>query len=219
MELSAARPHLDGIPVAATTTTNQQPPTAINRASKQAKEPHMLTIGDKFPSFKQKATVSLEKGKEFREVTDADYKGKWKVVFFWPKDFTFVCPTEIAAFGKRDRDFQDRDAQVLGVSIDNEYVHLAWRNAHPDLKNIPFPMLADIKRELSGALGIIHPTEGVAMRATYIVDPDGVIRYVNVTDLDVGRNVDEVVRVLDALQTDELCPCNWQKGQPTLSAA
>src|SRR5688572_14897987 len=179
----------------------------------------MLTIGDKFPAFKQKAVVSLEKGKEFRDVTDADYKGKWKVVFFWPKDFTFVCPTEIAAFGKKDKDFQDRDAQVLGVSIDNEYVHLAWRNAHPDLKNIPFPMLADIKRELSGALGIIHPTEGVAMRATYIVDPDGVIRYVNVTDLDVGRNVDEVVRVLDALQTDELCPCNWQKGQPTLSAA
>jgi len=179
----------------------------------------MLTIGDKFPSFKQKATVSLEKGKEFREVSDTDYKGKWKVVFFWPKDFTFVCPTEIAAFGKRDRDFQDREAQVLGVSIDNEYVHLAWRNAHPDLKNIPFPMLADIKRELSGALGILHKTEGVAMRATYIVDPDGIIRYVNVTDLDVGRNVDEVVRVLDALQTDELCPCNWQKGQPTLSAA
>ena len=179
----------------------------------------MLTIGDKFPAFKQKATVSLEKGKEFRDVSEADYKGKWKVVFFWPKDFTFVCPTEIAAFGKKDKDFQDRDAQVLGVSTDNEYVHLAWRNAHPDLKNIPFPMLADIKRELSSALGIIHPTDGVSMRATFIVDPDGVIRYVNVTDMDVGRNVDEVVRVLDALQTDELCPCNWQKGQPTLSAA
>ena len=179
----------------------------------------MLTIGDKFPAFKQKATVSLEKGKEFRDVSDADYKGKWKVVFFWPKDFTFVCPTEIAAFGKRNRDFEDRDARVLGVSTDNEYVHLAWRNAHPDLKNIPFPMLSDIKRELSGALGIIHPTDGVAMRATFIVDPDGIIRYVNVTDMDVGRNVDEVVRVLDALQTDELCPCNWQKGQPTLSAA
>jgi len=179
----------------------------------------MLTIGDKFPAFKQKAAVSLEKGKEFRDVSDADYKGKWKVVFFWPKDFTFVCPTEIAAFGKKDKDFQDRDAQVLGVSTDNEFVHLAWRNAHPDLKNIPFPMLSDIKRELSSALGIIHPTDGVAMRATFIVDPDGIIRYVNVTDMDVGRNVDEVVRVLDALQTDELCPCNWQKGQPTLSAA
>jgi alkyl hydroperoxide reductase subunit AhpC len=179
----------------------------------------MLTIGDKFPAFTQKAVVSLEKGKEFRDVTETDYKGKWKVVFFWPKDFTFVCPTEIAAFGKKDKDFQDRDAQVLGVSTDNEFVHLAWRNAHPDLKTIPFPMLSDIKRELSGALGIIHPTDGVAMRATFIVDPDGIIRYVNVTDMDVGRNVDEVVRVLDALQTDELCPCNWQKGQPTLSAA
>ncbi len=179
----------------------------------------MLTIGDKFPSFKQKATVSLEKGKEFRDVTDADFPGKWKVVFFWPKDFTFVCPTEIAAFGKRDRDFRDRDAQVLGVSVDNEYVHLAWRKSHPDLKDIPFPMLADLNRELSKALGILHPTEGVAMRATFIVDPQGIIRFVNVTDLDVGRNVDEVVRVLDALQTDELCPCNWQKGQPTLEAA
>jgi lipoyl-dependent peroxiredoxin subunit C len=179
----------------------------------------MLTIGDKFPAFKQKATVSLDKGKEFRDISNDDYKGKWKVVFFWPKDFTFVCPTEIAAFGKKDKDFQDRDAQVLGVSTDNEYVHLAWRNAHPDLKNIPFPMLSDIKRELSGALGIIHPTDGVAMRATFLVDPAGIIRYVNVTDMDVGRNVDEVVRVLDALQTDELCPCNWQKGQPTLSAA
>ena len=177
----------------------------------------MLTIGDKFPSFTLKAAVSLEKGKEFREVTDADDAGKWKVVFFWPKDFTFICPTEIAAFGKRNRDFEDREARVLGVSTDNEYVHLAWRNTHPDLKNIPFPMLADIKRELSGALGIIHPTEGVAMRATFIVDPDHVIRFVSVTDLDVGRNVDEVLRVLDALQTDELCPCNWQKGEPTLN--
>ena len=179
----------------------------------------MLTIGDKFPSFKLKAAVSLEKGKEFKDITDADYGGKWKVVFFWPKDFTFVCPTEIAAFGKRDRDFKDRDAQVLGASVDNEFVHVAWRKNHPDLKDLPFPMLADLNRDLSKALGIIHPTEGVSMRATFIVDPEGIIRFVSVTDLDVGRNVDEVVRVLDALQTDELCPCNWQKGQPTLSAA
>ena len=172
-----------------------------------------------FPSFKLKAAVSLEKGKEFHELTDADYPGKWKVVFFWPKDFTFVCPTEIAAFGKRNRDFPDRDAQVLGVSTDNEFVHLAWRNNHPDLKNLPFPMLADTKRELSSALGMLHPSDGVALRATFIVDPEGIIRCVSVNDLNVGRNVDEVLRVLDALQTDELCPCNWQKGEPTLSAA
>ena len=133
----------------------------------------MLTIGDKFPSFKLKAAVSLEKGNEFKDVTDADYAGKWKVVFFWPKDFTFVCPTEIAAFGKRDRDFKDRDAQVLGASVDNEFVHVAWRKSHPDLKDLPFPMLADLNRDLSKALGIIHPTEGVSMRATFIVDPEG----------------------------------------------
>jgi peroxiredoxin (alkyl hydroperoxide reductase subunit C) len=176
----------------------------------------MLTIGDKFPAFHLKSVVSLEKGKEFKDISNTDYPGKWKVIFFWPKDFTFVCPTEIAAFGNKNADFADRDAQVLGASIDSEYVHLAWRQNHPDLKKLPFPMLADIKRELSGALGIIHPVEGVTTRATYIVDPDGFIRFVSVNDLDVGRNVDEVVRVLDALQTDELCPCNWQKGEKTL---
>jgi lipoyl-dependent peroxiredoxin subunit C len=179
----------------------------------------MLTIGDRFPKFNLKAVVSLETGKEFRDITSEDQADKWKVVFFWPKDFTFVCPTEIAAFGKHHRDFADRDAQLLGVSTDNEYVHLAWRKSHPDLKELPFPMLSDIKRELSQALGIVHPTAGVAMRATFIVDPEGLIRFVAVTDLDVGRNVEEVLRVLDALQTDELCPCNWHKGEPTLEAA
>jgi peroxiredoxin (alkyl hydroperoxide reductase subunit C) len=140
-------------------------------------------------------------------------------VFFWPKDFTFVCPTEIAAFGKLNGDFNDRDAVVYGASIDSEFVHLAWRQNHEDLKNLPFAMLADIKRELSSALGVLDRQEGVAMRATYIVDPDGIIRFASVTDLNVGRNTQEVLRVLDALQTDELCPCNWQKGQDVLKAA
>ena len=179
----------------------------------------MLTVGDRFPEYKLQAVVGLEKGKEFKDVASQDYAGKWKVVFFWPKDFTFVCPTEIAGFGKKNRDFLDRDAQVLGVSTDNEYVHLAWRKSHPDLKDLPFPMISDITRELIQSLGIMHPPAGVAMRATFIVDPEGTIRFVNVTDLDVGRNIDEVVRVLDALQTDELCPCNWQKGEPTLQVA
>ena len=179
----------------------------------------MLTIGDTFPQFKATAVVSSEPGKQFAEISENHYEGKWKVYFFWPKDFTFVCPTEIAAFGKLTRDFADRDAQVLGVSIDNEYVHLAWRNTHPDLKDLPFPMVADLKRELSSALGVLDKKEGVALRATYIVDPQGVIRFVSVNDLNVGRNPQEVLRVLDALQTDELCPCNWQKGQNTLDAA
>ena len=179
----------------------------------------MLGVGEKFPSFSVTATVSLEKGKEFKTITDEDYKGKWKVYFFWPKDFTFVCPTEIAEFAKRNRDFEDRDAVILGGSTDSEFVHHAWRTHHADLKNLPFPMLADVKRELTALLGILDPNAGVAQRATYIVDPDGIIRFAYVTDLSVGRNVSEVLRVLDALQTDELCPCNWQKGEATLVTA
>jgi peroxiredoxin (alkyl hydroperoxide reductase subunit C) len=179
----------------------------------------MLTIGEKFPKFKLNAVVGLEKGKEFREITDSTYGGKWQVVFFWPMDFTFICPTEIAEFGKRNKDFADRDAQVWGGSTDTHFVHLAWRNEHPDLKNLPYPMLADTKRELTSALGILHKEEGVALRATFIVDPEGVIRWVSVNDLSVGRSVDETLRVLDALQTDELCPCNWKKGEKTLGSA
>jgi peroxiredoxin (alkyl hydroperoxide reductase subunit C) len=179
----------------------------------------MLTIGDQFPRYDLKAVVSLERGKEFTDINDRTYEGKWRVVFFWPKDFTFVCPTEIAGFAKLDRDFQDRDAQILGVSIDNEYVHLAWRKSHPDLRDLPFPMLSDLKRELAGQTGVLDKKEGVALRATFIVDPQGVIRYVDVNDLNVGRNPAEVLRVLDALQTDELCPCNWKKGEETLTAA
>lgn len=179
----------------------------------------MLTVGDTFPEYALQAVVSLEKGKEFAELTHQSHPGKWRVLFFWPMDFTFVCPTEIAAFGKRDKDFKDRDAQILGLSTDTHFVHLAWRREHPDLRTLPFPMLADTKRELSTKLGILHKNDGVALRATFIVDPQNVIRWVNVNDLSVGRNVDETVRVLDALQTDELCPCNWTKGDATLGAA
>jgi len=179
----------------------------------------MLTVGDKFPSFDLNAVVDIDPAKAFERITDASNAGKWKIVFFWPKDFTFVCPTEIAAFGKLNGDFNDRDAVVYGASIDSEFVHLAWRQNHADLKDLPFPMLADIKRELSSALGILDKNEGVAMRATYVVDPEGIIRFASVTDLNVGRNTQEVLRVLDALQTDELCPCNWQKGQDVLKAA
>jgi peroxiredoxin (alkyl hydroperoxide reductase subunit C) len=179
----------------------------------------MLTVGDKFPSFDLNAVTDIDPAKAFERITDQSNKGKWKIVFFWPKDFTFVCPTEIAAFGKLNGDFNDRDAVVYGASIDSEFVHLAWRQNHADLKDLPFAMLADIKRELSNALGILDKNEGVAMRATYVVDPDGIIRFASVTDLNVGRNTQEVLRVLDALQTDELCPCNWKKGEETLKAA
>jgi peroxiredoxin (alkyl hydroperoxide reductase subunit C) len=178
----------------------------------------MLTVGEKFPSFSVTATVSTDKNKAFETITDESYPGKWKLYFFWPKDFTFVCPTEIAAFGKLNGEFEARDTQVLGGSTDSEFVHLAWRNNHEDLKDLPFPMLADIKRDLTGELGVLDVNAGVAQRATFIVDPEGIIRFVYVTDLSVGRNPQEVLRVLDALQTDELCPCNWQKGEATLTA-
>ena len=179
----------------------------------------MLTIGDKFPAFNLKAVVSTDPRQAFTEISDQTDAGKWKVVFFWPKDFTFVCPTEIASFGRLNEEFTDRDTVVYGVSTDSEFVHLAWRQNHEDLRDLPFPMLSDLKRELSSALGILDKNEGVCLRATFIVDPDGIIRFVAVNDLNVGRNTQEVLRVLDALQTDELCPCNWQKGEEVLKAA
>ena len=179
----------------------------------------MLTVGDRFPEFALQSVVSTEQGKEFQELGNKSYAGKWLVVFLWPMDFTFVCPTEIAEFGRRNSDFQDRDAQLLGASTDTHFVHLAWRKSHEDLRDLPFPMLADTKRELCTSLGVLHKKEGVALRATFIVDPDGIIRHASVNDLSVGRNVDEVLRVLDALQTDELCPCNWKAGEPTLQVA
>jgi peroxiredoxin (alkyl hydroperoxide reductase subunit C) len=179
----------------------------------------MLTVGDRIPEFDLQAVVSLDRGQEFKTLGSRSFPGKWLVLFYWPMDFTFICPTEIAEFGRRSGDFADRDAQVLGASTDTHFVHLAWRRDHEDLQSLPIPMLADTKRELAQALGILHKEDGVALRATFIVDPEGVIRWVSVNDLSVGRNVPEVLRVLDALQTDELCPCNWQKGEATLVSA
>ena len=179
----------------------------------------MYTVGDRFPDFSVQAVVSTAPGEEFAEITNESHPGKWRVIFFWPMDFTFVCPTEIAEFGHKNAEFEKRGTQVLGGSTDTHYVHLAWRNDHPHLKDLPFPMLADTKRELSSKLGILHKEDGVCLRATFIVDPDGVIRFASVNDLSVGRNVDEVLRVLDALQTGELTACGWNPGEPTLDAA
>ena len=155
----------------------------------------------------------------FKAVSLKDYRGKYVVLFFYPLDFTFVCPTEIVAFGKLARDFADRDAVVYGVSIDSEFVHLNWRLHHDDLRDLPIPMLADVKRELAASCGVLDRNEGVALRATFVMDPDGVIRFAAVNDLSVGRNPAEVLRVLDALQTDELCPCTWNKGEQVLRPA
>jgi peroxiredoxin (alkyl hydroperoxide reductase subunit C) len=182
----------------------------------------MLTVGQKIPSFSLKAARPgrpATPSEAFIDVSDKSHPGKCLVLFAWPKDFTFICPTEIAEFGRLNREFADRDAQVLGLSTDSEFVHLAWKRDHEDLRDLPFPMLADVKRELSSALGILDEREGVALRATFVVDPDGVIRHVSVNDLNVGRSPQETLRVLDALQTDELCPCNWQRGEQVLKVA
>lgn len=175
----------------------------------------MLTVGDKFPDFSLTAVVSLERDRQFEEVSLASCRGKWFVLFFWPMDFTFVCPTEVADFARRIREFDDRDVRVFGASIDTHYVHLAWREQRDELRVVPYPMLSDVKRSLASDLGILHES-GVALRATFVVDPQGIIRWVAVNDLTVGRNTAEVLRVIDALQTGDLCPCNWQKGAPTL---
>ena len=176
----------------------------------------MLTVGEKYPEFKCKACVGLTP-EDLTEIDSGTDEGKWKVFVFYPKDFTFVCPTELVEFGKRLKDFTDRDAVVYGASTDNEHSHLAWRQQHEDLRDLPYPLLATQK--LAADLGILEPEENVCLRATYIVDPEGTIQWVNVNNLSVGRSVDEVLRVLDAIQSDELCPCNWTQGDPYLQPA
>ena len=180
-----------------------------------------IGVGEKLPEFNLKAVdgkpfADIDIDNVFVDINDKSYPGKWLVLFFYPKDFTFVCPTEIAAFGDLNEEFSDRDAQVLTGSTDTEFTHWAWRKHQDELRDLPFPMLADVKRELTSALGILDQNEGVAQRATFIIDPDGIIRFSMITDLNVGRNPKEVLRVLDALQTDELCPCNWSKGDDTI---
>jgi peroxiredoxin (alkyl hydroperoxide reductase subunit C) len=175
----------------------------------------MIVPGSKLPDFKVPACVSIEKGKEFKNVSNKDYPGKWLVLYSYPKDFTFICPTEIVEFDKKLKSFEERDAVVLGGSTDNEFSHLAWRLQHQDLKGLRHPLIF-ISPAMATSLGILQPNDQVALRATLIVDPDGVVRYASANDLSVGRNVDEVLRVLDGLQTDELCPCNWKKGEATL---
>lgn len=173
----------------------------------------MLTVGDKFPQFHCKACVGTDKN-GFTDITNNTYRGKWQIYFFYPKDFTFICPTELVEFGKRVGEFKERDAVVIGGSTDNEFSHQAWRLQHPDLKNLPYPLIA--AQKLAADLGILDPKENVCLRATFIVDPDGIIQWASAYGLSVGRGVAEVIRVLDAIQSDELCPCNWEKGKPTL---
>ena len=185
----------------------------------------MLGVGEKLPDFKvvgvkPKFMRHEENGESaFEAITQDSFPGKWKVIFFYPKDFTFVCPTEIAEFARLNPQFEERDTVVLGGSTDNEHSKLGWRREHPDLAHLPIWNFADNSGKFARALGVLDEEEGVALRATFIVDPNGEIQFVYVTAGSVGRNPEEVLRVLDALQTDELCPCNWHKGEETLKVA
>ena len=171
----------------------------------------MLTVGDPFPPFDLAAVTGWDEPTLSR-VRSADLAGRWLVVFFWPMDFTSVCPTEVYGFDRAAPELSRLDTAVLGVSIDSAHVHLAWRRHHPHLRHLSIPLASDIKRELVTATGTFDRATGVALRATFVVDPGGTIRYVSVHDLGTGRNVDEVVRTVAALQSGGPTPCGWQPG-------
>ena len=192
----------------------------------------MKTVGDKLRPFKMTGVKpgALTPDNAFEEINDLSFEGKWKVIVYYPKDFTFVCPTEIVAYDKLSKDFADRDAVLLIGSTDNEFVKLAWKNAHEGLKATTSWFFADTHRNLADdwddrstslveQLGVFYKPAGAALRATFIVDPQNVIQHVTVNSLAVGRNADETLRVLDALQTGELCQCGRQIGEATLNAA
>lgn len=182
----------------------------------------MLTISQTIPNF---SVIAVKPGfnnpeengeSAFEEITEASFSGKWKIIFFYPKDFTFICPTEIVEFAKLNKEFADRDAVVLGGSGDNEFVKLAWRREHKDLHQLNQYSFADPQGQLIDSFGVRDPKAGVALRATFIIDPENVIQHVSVNALNVGRNPQEILRILDGLQTDELCPCNRPVGGNTL---
>ena len=188
----------------------------------------MKTVGNKLSPFTITGVKpgALEPNGAFQDINLHSFEGKWTVIVYYPKDFTFVCPTEILAYDKLNKDFADRDAVLLIGSTDNEFVKLAWKNAHEGLRNTTCWMFADTKREIDWddessslvtQLGVFSNAAGAALRATFIVDPENIIQHVTVNSLAVGRNADETLRVLDALQTGELCQCNRQVGEVTLT--
>jgi|SRR5690625_2621682 len=178
----------------------------------------MRLVGKPAPDFSMLTTKNLEDLNH--TATLEDYKGKWLILFFYPMDFTFVCPTEITAFSDRIEDFEDVDTEILGVSTDSVFSHRAWiKTSEEDggLGGVNYPLASDITQEVSRAYGVLVEDEGVAMRGLFIIDPEGIVRYQVVHDMNVGRNVDETLRVLEALQSGNLCGANWSPGEQHLS--
>lgn len=172
----------------------------------------MVKMGEPAPDFKMEGVM----GREFVEASLSQYRGKWVVFFFWPLDFTFVCPTEIKEFSKRYAEIKALNGEVLGASVDSKYSHLAWVD---DIGEQAYPLLSDITKEVSRAYGVLDEAQGIALRGTFIIDPEGIVRWMVVSDLNVGRSVEETIRVLKALQTGELCPVEWEPGEETLGQA
>ncbi len=173
-------------------------------------------VGQPAPDFSLDAVVGTEPGKEFGTISLSDYSGKWLVLFFYPLDFTFVCPTEIKGFSDALPQFKKLGAEVLGVSVDSKFAHLAWIK-RGDLGKLGYPLLSDLKREAAERYGVLDEDDGIAQRGLFIIDPEGTLQYQVVHNMDVGRSVDETLRVLEALQTGSLCPLGWKPGQKTTS--
>ncbi len=182
----------------------------------------MSLVQKKAPDFK--ATAAMADG-SFKDIKLSDYKGKWVALFFYPLDFTFVCPTEIIAFSDRAKDFKAVGAEILGVSVDSHFTHLAWRNvARNDggLGQLEYPLVADLNKSIARDYGVLIEDAGIALRGLFIIDPEGVVRAATIHDLPVGRSVDETLRVIKAFQfvakNGEVCPANWTEGKPTMKA-
>lgn len=169
-------------------------------------------VGTKAPHFNM--AIAKGDGSDFGRVSLEDYKGKWLVMFFYPLDFTFVCPTEITGYSKQHEAFKALDAEVLGISVDSEHSHKAWINS--SLGKLNFPLAADLTKQVSRDYGVLIEEAGIALRGLFIIDPEGIVRYSVVHDLNVGRSVEETLRVLKALQTGGLCPVDWDEGEDLL---
>ena len=180
-----------------------------------------LLVEEKAPDFRGKAIIGVNSANMTTDnatkvISLSDYRGKWVVLFFYPLDFTFVCPTEIENFGKDYEEFKKLNCEVVACSTDSHHSHLAWRIYEPKLRNLPYPMLADFTRKIARDYEILKEDTGFALRGLYIIDPDGILQYSVIHPEDVGRNTHEVLRVIQALQTGVKTPCNWEPGMPTL---
>ena len=167
-----------------------------------------LRIGDKAPDFKVKGVLRAE----VAEYSLSSYPGKWLVLFFYPADFTFICPTEVTGFSKMAKEFSSENAAILGASVDSIDSHRAWAE---ELGGLEYPLLSDEDKTLSRAYGVLNEKEGVSLRATFIINPAGVISYQVASHVNVGRSVEETLRVVKALRTERLCPSDWKPGEPT----